>query len=481
MKPPSPSSDTTSWNGAQGMIRPFEGELGFARRLVDVICVPAGLFAAVVATGHAWDSGYTHLALLASVLFYLVGQGVGLYRFDRGRGFGWEFGRVWFTWGSVFMLMLFVAFMTKTSAEHSRRLAMTWLVVTPSLISFWRLVMWLGANELRARGYNSRSAAIVGMSPVGLQMHERMKHAPEMGIRVNGFYDDRALARLSPSEQAEQLLLGGFDDLLESARRGDVDIVYIALPPRAENRTVELIRRLADTTASVYIAYDFGGFDLLNAQWSNVGEVPVMSVVEQPFYGSDALLKRVEDVVLGGLILALIAIPMLIISIGVKLSSPGPIFFRQRRYGLNGEEISVLKFRSMTVCEDGDRVVQATQGDKRVTPFGAFIRRTSLDELPQFLNVLTGEMSIVGPRPHAVAHNEQYRSRIQGYMLRHKVKPGITGWAQVNGWRGETDTLEKMEKRVEHDLDYIRNWAVLFDLRIIAMTVLQVVRQRNAY
>ncbi len=193
------------------------------------------------------------------------------------------------------------------------------------------------------------------------------------------------------------------------------------------------------------------------------------------------MLKRVEDIVVGSLIMALIALPMLVIALGVKLTSSGPVFFRQRRYGLNGREIHVLKFRSMTVAEDGDKVTQATQNDKRVTPFGAILRRTSLDELPQFFQVLTGEMSIVGPRPHAVAHNEEFRRLIHGYMLRHMVKPGITGWAQVNGFRGETDTVDKMEKRVEHDIQYIRNWSILLDVRIIWLTIFGRKVRQNAY
>jgi putative colanic acid biosynthesis UDP-glucose lipid carrier transferase len=195
----------------------------------------------------------------------------------------------------------------------------------------------------------------------------------------------------------------------------------------------------------------------------------------------DGWLKRLEDIVVGSLILLVIAIPMLVIAICVKLTSRGPALFRQRRYGLNGEVIDVLKFRSMTVTEDGDEIKQATKDDPRVTKLGAFLRRTNLDELPQFFNVMGGSMSIVGPRPHAVAHNELYRRKVRGYMLRHKVKPGITGWAQINGWRGETDTLEKMEKRVEHDLDYIRNWSLLWDLQIILMTVFASGARRNAY
>jgi putative colanic acid biosynthesis UDP-glucose lipid carrier transferase len=231
----------------------------------------------------------------------------------------------------------------------------------------------------------------------------------------------------------------------------------------------------------VYLAADFFAFDLLRARWGTLGDVPTVSLHETPFYGVDGWLKRLEDIVLGTLILMIVAIPMLIIGISIRLTSKGPALFRQRRYGLNGEVIDVLKFRSMTVAEDGPEIKQATAGDARVTKLGAFLRRTNLDELPQFLNVIEGTMSIVGPRPHAIAHNELYRKKIQGYMLRHKVKPGISGWAQVNGWRGETDTLEKMEKRVEHDLDYIRNWSLLWDLQIIFMTVFGSGARRNAY
>jgi putative colanic acid biosynthesis UDP-glucose lipid carrier transferase len=242
-----------------------------------------------------------------------------------------------------------------------------------------------------------------------------------------------------------------------------------------------LIHELADTTVQVHVLADFGGFNPMRFGWTDMGTVAVVSIFDSPFHGPQALLKRIEDIIAGTAILALITIPMLLISVGIKLTSSGPIFFRQRRYGLNGREIHVLKFRSMTVAEDGAQVTQATQHDKRVTPFGGFLRRTSLDELPQFIQVFTGEMSIVGPRPHAVAHNEEFRNLIHGYMLRHMVKPGITGWAQVNGFRGETDTVDKMQKRVEHDIQYIRNWSLLLDLRIIWLTVFGRKVRQNAY
>ncbi len=264
-------------------------------------------------------------------------------------------------------------------------------------------------------------------------------------------------------------------------RTEGIDFVYITLPMHPEDRIVQLIDALADTTASVYVIPDFFVFDLLHARWFNLGSLPIVSVFESPFHGVDGWLKRAEDLLLGSLILLLISPLLLVIALAVRLSSPGPVIFRQRRYGLNGQIVEVWKFRSMTVCEDGDHILQAQIVDSRITPFGALLRRTSLDELPQFFNVLQGSMSIVGPRPHAVAHNEQYRRLIHGYMLRHKVKPGITGWAQVNGWRGETDTLEKMEKRIEFDLAYMRNWSLWLDLKIIWLTIWKGFSGKNAY
>ena len=260
-----------------------------------------------------------------------------------------------------------------------------------------------------------------------------------------------------------------------------MELIYIALPMRANDRIQEVISKLSDSAASVYIVPDLFTFDLLQARSINMNGMYAISVFESPFNEVSGWIKRLEDIVLGSIIFGILLIPMALIAIGVKFSSPGPIFFRQRRYGVNGQEVSVWKFRTMTVCEDGPDVPQAKKCDRRVTRFGRFLRRTSLDELPQFINVIQGRMSIVGPRPHAVAHNEMYRKMIHGYMLRHKVKPGITGWAQINGWRGETDTLDKMQKRVEHDIWYIRNWSVWLDLKIILLTVLRGFWGENAY
>ncbi|HEC73604.1 MAG TPA: undecaprenyl-phosphate glucose phosphotransferase, partial [Methylophaga aminisulfidivorans] len=255
----------------------------------------------------------------------------------------------------------------------------------------------------------------------------------------------------------------------------------ITLAMSAEHRIRRITELLANSTASVYLVPDLFTFNLLNSRWVDYQGITAVSVYETPFAGVDSLLKRVEDIVLSLLILMLIAIPMIFIAIGVKLSSKGPVFFKQSRYGVDGEKIRVWKFRTMTVTEDGAEVKQAQKNDSRITPFGSFLRRTSLDELPQFLNSLSGSMSIVGPRPHAVAHNEQYREQIQGYMLRHKVKPGITGLAQINGFRGETDTLDKMQGRVHYDLKYIQSWSLLLDLEIIFLTIFKGFSGKNAY
>ncbi|MGH8554818.1 MAG: undecaprenyl-phosphate glucose phosphotransferase, partial [Gammaproteobacteria bacterium] len=274
---------------------------------------------------------------------------------------------------------------------------------------------------------------------------------------------------------------GGFDNLLQDARTGLVDVIYVVSPLRAEQRIKDLIFKLADTTASVYVVPDFFTFDLLRARWMSLAGIPAVSIHDTPFDGVDGVFKRMEDIIVGSICLVVVAIPMVFIAIGIRLSSPGAILFKQLRYGINGEKIGVWKFRTMTVCEDGASVNQAKEKDPRVTDLGRFLRRTSMDELPQFINVLQGQMSIVGPRPHAVAHNEEYRSLLQGYMLRHKVKPGITGWAQINGLRGETDTLDKMQRRLQFDLDYIQSWSPYFDLKIILTTIFIVFLGKNAY
>lgn len=451
-------------------------------RLFDAALILAGLWIPETLYARQWNATDWSAATIAAVLFVLVGQSFRLYDRRRGDRLKEEVAQALIAWfGIVVPLLLFLGFMSKSAEQFSRVVTISWFVLAPVLITLSHTTIRLFVRSLRIRGYNTQVTAIVGMTSLGQRLAEQMLGTSALGMRLCGFFDDRQEERCHPMPEGLGGRAGDVDAVVEKARAGEIDLVYIALPLRAEPRVNELLRKLGDTTVTVYMAADFFAFDLLRASWGSLGNIPIVSMHETPFYGVDGWLKRIEDIVLGSIILALISIPMLVIGVCVKLSSRGPVLFRQRRYGLHGEVIDVLKFRSMTVAEDGAVVTQATKDDCRVTPLGKFLRRTSLDELPQFLNVVTGSMSIVGPRPHAVVHNELYRKKIQGYMLRHKVKPGITGWAQVNGWRGETDTLEKMEKRVEHDLEYIRSWSLLWDLQIIAMTVIGSGARKNAY
>ncbi len=320
---------------------------------------------------------------------------------------------------------------------------------------------------LRSWGYNARNFAIVGINELSFQLAENIEASPQMGLRLVGFFDDRPRERTPDIPAALGRQVGTIQDLVEQARRGAVDRIYITFPMRAEARIRRVLDQLGDATASVYVVPDFFVFQLLHSRWTDILGLPVVSVFENPFYGIDGLAKRLSDVCFGGVLLAAAAVPMVVIALLIKLTSPGPIFFRQRRYGLDGREIHVWKFRTMTVCEDGPQAVQAKRNDSRVTPLGAVLRQLSLDELPQLFNVLEGSMSLVGPRPHPNALNDEFRTRIGGYMLRHKVKPGITGLAQVNGWRGETDSPEKMKKRIEFDHRYIREWSLWMDIQIL--------------
>ncbi len=295
------------------------------------------------------------------------------------------------------------------------------------------------------------------------------------------FFDDRATQRQLDELSVPEMHLGKIDELVQRAQAGEFDTIYITLPMRAEQRIRQVLERLGDSTASVYIVPDFFVFELLHSRWTQIGGLPAVSVFETPLYGVDSWVKRAFDLMIAAAGLVAISPVMLVCAVLVKLSSPGPIFFRQKRYGLDGKEILVWKFRSMRTCDNGPVVQQATRQDPRITPIGAILRRTSLDELPQLFNVIEGTMSLVGPRPHASAHNERYRKLIRGYMLRHKVKPGITGLAQVEGYRGETETLDKMQKRVDYDHRYIREWSVWLDLKILLRTFFVVFKQQNAY
>jgi len=385
-------------------------------------------------------------------------------------------------WFLIVSILLLTAFASKVTDYFSRQVIITWILSVPVILVLAQLLIRYGVKRRSINEGMTAKAVIIGVNDLSLKLMQTFKQNPMLLINCLGFFDDRQRQRLfENSQQDDNILLGNLASVAEFINTHKIQQVYIALPMSAEPRTLKLLDDMRDTTASIYFLPDIFLVDLIQANISTLQGIPIVAVCESPFVGINGSIKRFSDIVLSLFILLLIAPLMAFIAMGVALGSPGPVLFKQRRYGLDGKEITVYKFRSMTVIEDGAHVVQATKKDPRITRIGGFLRKTSLDELPQFINVLQGRMSIVGPRPHAVSHNELYRSLIKGYMIRHKVKPGITGWAQVNGFRGETDTIEKMQSRIDFDLDYLRNWSIFLDLWIILRTVSVVISDKNAY
>ena len=383
------------------------------------------------------------------------------------------------SWVMLIGILALCGYATRSLHYFEDDVLLYWVVATPLLQ--W-LAVWIGklvVQNLSARPESRRRAVVVGAGLLGVKVARALTDSEDYGVDFVGYFDDRIDERLHPDATMQRL--GGLKDVARYATEHGVREVYITLPLGSQPRIVELLEQVQGTTASLFFVPDVFGISIIQGRLQDMNGVPVVGICETPFTGTNELVKRISDIVLASLILLLITPVLIGIAIGVKLSSPGPVIFSQRRNGLDGGEIVVYKFRSMTTQDNGSVVPQAIKGDARVTPFGAFIRRTSMDELPQFVNVLQGRMSIVGPRPHAVAHNEQYRQLIKAYMVRHKVKPGITGWAQVNGHRGETDTIEKMQARVEYDLEYLRNWSLGLDLQIIVRTIRLVFFDRHAY
>ena len=386
---------------------------------------------------------------------------------------------VLFNWLWMGALLIVTGVVTGYRKEFSDQAMLVWLVAAPfAQITAHLLLRGCARFLVRLQGA-PRRAIIVGMNEQGVALARRVGETPYSRIEFVGFFDDRDLSRLDASTDFR--MVGMLHELPQFVRAKDIQLIYLSIPMASQPRILRVLDELKDTTASIFFVPDMFFTDLIQGRAGSVCGTPVISICETPFTGYSGVVKRLSDIALSILILLLI-LPVLIgVAIAVKMGSPGPAIFRQRRYGLDGKEIVVYKFRSMTVTEDGTAVQQATKNDSRITPLGAFLRKTSLDELPQFVNVLQGRMSIVGPRPHAVAHNELYRKLIKGYMVRHKVKPGITGWAQVNGYRGETETLDKMQGRIDCDLDYLRHWSLGLDLHIIFKTISLVLNDRKAY
>ena len=452
--------------------------IAFTKRILDpavaVLLLPAwaGLY------GVGFSGYYLALAAVTFPLASLVFHEVGVFRSWKVAGERLYGREVLIGWLMVVGLLLLIGFASKQTEAYSRLVLFSWILSVPPALVFSNFLFAHGLARFRA-GRGREATVIVGATELGVQLARKLREDGGLFSPFLGFYEDRGSERLPAGLDAP--VLGPIASISASLRKRGALTVFIALPLSAQPRVVELVDALRGTAASVYFIPDIPLFNLMQARFHVVRGVPVVAVCESPLLGSAAVSKRLFDLTFALAALVLLSPLMALIAAGVKLSSPGPVLFRQRRYGLGGDEIVVYKFRTMRTCEDGGCVTQASRGDGRVTPLGGFLRKTSLDELPQLFNVLRGNMSVVGPRPHAVAHNEFYRELIHGYMLRSKVRPGITGWAQVNGLRGETRTVERMKARVDYDLEYIRNWSLALDVWIIAKTASLVFKDDNAY
>ncbi len=446
--------------------------MSLLRVALDPLVILCCLYACAAWFGQRFDGRYLLLTLLVFSLTFpgnlsMASSNTALLR------------EIVLGWLVLVVILLFFGYATGYIGAFPVQMLLAWISITPLMLFIAHKALPVLLPRILALD-GHRRAVIAGTNELGLKLAKQFKTHPYMGVSMLGFFDDRSLTRIGPLGDGP--LLGKIIEIPAFARANNIDSIYITLPMASQPRILNLLDELRDTTASIHFVPDIFVADLIQARMDNIGGIPVVAVCETPFYGINGMIKRVSDVVFATVIIALITPLLLAIAIGVKATSSGPVLFKQRRYGVDGKEILVYKFRSMTVCEDNAmHIEQARKNDQRITKFGSFLRKTSLDELPQFFNVLQGRMSVVGPRPHAVAHNELYRKLIKGYMIRHKVKPGITGWAQVNGYRGETDTLEKMQKRIECDLDYLRNWSLQLDVYIIVRTVLVVLKHDNAY
>lgn len=448
--------------------------ISIIQRFFDVSVIVLSLCVVYFLNGITISTNLFLVALIVLAIFQMIGGVTDFYRSWRGVKLSSELKIILKNWSlSLIVAVGFVSL--ATDLKISFHIYILWYFIACLGIVFFRVLIRGCLGKLRRLGYNTRLVAVAGSMEAGIDLLRSFNSEPWLGFKVKGIYNDEII------DIKDINYAGNFNKLIEDAKNGQLDRIYIAMNMKDEKLIKWLVSKLTNTTCSVMLIPDIFTFNILQSRTEEVNGVPVVPLFDTPLNGINMVFKRLEDLILSILILILISPVLIIISIAVKLTSNGPIIFRQTRYGMDGKPIKVWKFRSMHVMENGGVVTQAKQNDIRVTKVGRFLRRTSLDELPQFFNVLSGEMSIVGPRPHAVAHNEQYRDLIEGYMLRHKVKPGITGWAQVNGWRGETDTLEKMQKRVEYDLDYIREWSVWLDLYIIVLTIFKGFISKTAY
>jgi len=426
-----------------------------------------------------WHDRYSLLGVVGSFLFVTLNQLLGIYDGWWGRSFFTSIRMVFNAWLITWVLLVILAVMFKKSVEYSRLVTFSWVFTTFIALVGYRGLLRVFRAYYSKQGFWTRKVAIVGAGSTGSYIANIMQKNTYLGYQTVGFYDDNPEKNLL---QQSLMFCGNTKQAVVDAQNGKFQELYLCLSLGDEEKIISLLNELADTTVVVKYVPDYFAFDLLHSQWSDLKGIPIVSVYDSPMSSTLArFIKRIEDIVITCLILFCLWPLMLLISIGVKLSSSGPLLYRQTRIGWNGQPFTILKFRTMVVHSEKGILTQAIPDDKRVTRFGSLLRKTSVDELPQLFNVLLGQMSLVGPRPHAVAHHEYYNQLVDKYMQRHLIKPGLTGYAQIKGFRGETRTVDQMAKRIEMDRYYINNWSLVMDLKIIAISALRGWIDENAY
>ena len=450
-----------------------------------IVLVGVAAYCAYLLPDEGFQVRYFAATLAIGLLSMLAFQIADIYQVQAFRGHEKQYMRLASAWSLVFLVVIGASFFAKAGEMFSRVWLGTFYVSGFATLIVWRRLLFLLVRKWTREGRLTRRTVIVGGGDTGAHVIEEIKEQKDSGVKIIGLFDDRGDER-SSAECAGEPKLGSVDDLVEFGRRTRVDLVIFSLPISAETRILQMLKKLWVLPVDIRLAAHANKLRFRPRSYSYIGKVPVLDVVDRPIADWDVVMKWLFDKIIGSLIL-LCALPvMALIALAIKLDSRGPVLFKQRRYGFNNDLIEVYKFRSMYAdATDATASKLVSKDDPRVTRVGRIIRKASLDELPQLFNVVfKGNLSLVGPRPHAVnakAEARLYDEAVDGYFARHRVKPGITGWAQINGWRGETDTHEKIQKRVEHDLYYIENWSVLFDLSIVARTPLALLKTENAY
>jgi Undecaprenyl-phosphate glucose phosphotransferase len=460
---------------------------GFVRMAEFALIVLVG-FAVYAAYGLSSEdllASYTFAIFAIALLSMFAFQTADIYQVQAFRGHEKQYMRLASAWSVVFLIVIGASFFAKAGETFSRVWLSSFYVGGLVALIGSRRLLFLLVRKWTREGRLTRRTVIVGGGDYGANVIQELQRQKDSGVKIIGLFDDRGDDR-SSAECAGERKLGTVDDLVEFGRRTRVDLVIFSLPISAENRILQMLKKLWVLPVDIRLAAHTNKLRFRPRSYSYIGDVPVLDVFDRPIADWDVVMKFLFDKIIGGLML-LCALPVMgLIALAIKLESRGPVLFKQKRYGFNNDLIEVYKFRSMYAnAADAMADKLVTKDDPRVTRIGRFIRKTSLDELPQLFNVvIKGNLSLVGPRPHAVnakAETRLYNEAVDGYFARHRVKPGITGWAQINGWRGETDTDEKIQRRVEHDLYYIENWSVLFDLYIVARTPFALLRTENAY